>query len=40
LYLRALSACVNLPKVFLLGGPSATKHAPNSNPFTVLDWFS
>jgi hypothetical protein len=32
--------CVDLPKVFLLIGPSATKHTPNSSPFVVLDRFS
>jgi hypothetical protein len=27
------------PKLFLLAGPSATKHGPNSSPFAVLDRF-
>jgi hypothetical protein len=31
---------VDLPKVFLLMGPSATKQTPNSSPFTVPDRFS
>jgi hypothetical protein len=30
----------DLPKVFLLKGPSATKQTPNSSPFAVLDRFS
>jgi hypothetical protein len=29
-----------LPKLFLLAGPSAMKHGPNSSPFAVLDRFS
>jgi hypothetical protein len=32
--------CIDLPQVFLLTGPSATKQTPNSSPFTVLDRFS
>jgi hypothetical protein len=32
--------CSDLPKVFLLIGPSATKQTPNSSPFAVLDRFS
>jgi hypothetical protein len=32
--------CVDLTKVFLLTGPSATKRTPNSSPFTVPDRFS
>jgi hypothetical protein len=35
-----ISFCADLPKVFLLKGPSATKQTPNSSPFTVLDHFS
>jgi hypothetical protein len=35
-----LRLCVNLPKVFLLMGPSTMKQTPNSSPFTVLDRFS
>jgi hypothetical protein len=31
---------VDLPKVFLLTRPSATKQTPNSSPFAVLDRFS
>ena len=30
---RYVCFCADLPKVFLLKGPSATKQAPNSSPF-------
>jgi hypothetical protein len=31
-----LRLCVNLPKVFLLMGPSATKQSPNKRPILVF----